>query len=269
MSDHQTFPLKNEQKVRSNETVALFVSDVHLQETLPRTTEAFFAFLHQHAMHTQQLYLLGDLFEYWAGDDDMASPYNKRVIEALRKVSNTGVSIFWIAGNRDFLIGEEFATAIGATRLPDMCIVNIVGNRILLTHGDAQCTDDLSYMTFRSQVRQEDWQKKFLTLPLTQRKAIIADLRNSSRVEQRSMSNSIMDVNASAISSLFDTTNTSILIHGHTHRPGRHEYSNQNSLCIRYVLTDWNYDTAPQRGGWLGINSIGTIREYSLNKSIM
>ena len=119
------------------ETVALFVSDLHLQETMPRTTRAFFDFLRQHAIHAQQLYLLGDVFEYWAGDDDMATPYHQQVIGAIRAVSDAGVAVFWIAGNRDFLVGTGFAQASGLTLLPDPFVTTIAGQRVVLAHGDA------------------------------------------------------------------------------------------------------------------------------------
>ncbi|MFM7659072.1 MAG: UDP-2,3-diacylglucosamine diphosphatase, partial [Burkholderiaceae bacterium] len=144
------------------DTVALFVSDLHLSAQTPLTTAVFIDFLVQHAQHTRQLYLLGDIFEYWAGDDDMDDIFNHTMINALKSVSDQGVKVYWIAGNRDFLVGEAFAEASGLTRLPDPCVVEIAGVRILLTHGDAYCTDDADYMQFRSQVRDAKWQQCFL-----------------------------------------------------------------------------------------------------------
>jgi UDP-2,3-diacylglucosamine hydrolase len=241
--------------------VALFASDVHLQASLPQTTQAFLDFLRKQAIEAKQLYLLGDLFEYWAGDDDIASLYNRRIVTALRDASDAGVKIFWIAGNRDFLIGVDFATATGATLLPDPSVVTIAGQRIALAHGDAQCTDDSDYMAFREKVRQQEWQRNFLAMPLAQRKAIIEGLRNDSREAQREKSYAIMDVNERAITSLFDATATSILIHGHTHRPARHELEWRGASRTRYVLPDWDCDANPPRGGWLELHEDGAFKQ--------
>lgn len=241
--------------------VALFVSDVHLQASLPQTTHAFLDFLRKQAIEAKQLYLLGDLFEYWAGDDDIASPYNRQIVAALRSTSNAGVKIFWIAGNRDFLIGADFAAATGVTLLPDPSVMTIACRRIALAHGDAQCTDDSDYMAFRKQVRQQEWQRNFLAMPLAQRKAIIEGMRNNSREAQRAKSYAIMDVNERAILSLFDATATSILIHGHTHRPARHELEWRGTSRTRYVLPDWDCDANPPRGGWLELHEDGSFRQ--------
>lgn len=246
--------------------VALFASDVHLQASLPRTTQAFLDFLHQRALEATQLYLLGDLFEYWAGDDDIGSAYNRQIVAALRDVSDAGVEIFWIAGNRDFLIGTDFAMATGIAMLPDPSIATIAGHRIALAHGDAQCTDDGDYMAFRAQVRQQDWQRNFLAMPLARRKSIIEGLRKDSREAQRAKSYEIMDVNQQAISSLFDATDTSIMIHGHTHRPARHELEWNGGTRVRYVLPDWDCDTDPPRGGWLELHGDGSFRQVDLDR---
>lgn len=245
-----------------SDQVALFVSDLHLQESHPLTTQAFIDFLQQRAIHAQQLYLLGDLFEYWAGDDDLAAPYNKKVVDAIRRVSDAGVEVFWIAGNRDFLVGADFARAAGTTLLPDPFVATIAGQRIVLAHGDAQCTDDVSYMAFRGQVRQADWQRQFLAQPLAQRKAIIDGMRMESRAAQQSKAMDIMDVNAAAIASLFQSTGTSCMIHGHTHRPARHAYHDNGGMRVRYVLPDWEFDTRPVRGGWIGIDRNGAVKRY-------
>lgn len=246
-------------------TVALFISDLHLSQSQPRTTQAFFAFLQQHASRTRELYILGDLFEYWAGDDDLGDPYNESVADALRMQSETGVKIFWIAGNRDFLIGTTFAHAANLTLLPDPFIASVGDHRITLAHGDAQCTDDTAYMAFRRQVRQPQWQATFLSLPLSQRKTIIADLRNDSRQAKSTKSYDIMDVNLLAIDGLFDATGTSIMIHGHTHRPACHKSSDGGGQRVRYVLPDWNLDTNIPRGGWIAIDNNGAIRHYNIS----
>lgn len=247
------------------EMVALFISDLHLHESLPCTTQAFLAFLRNHAMKAQQLYLLGDLFEYWAGDDDITAPFSKQVIDAIRAVSDAGVAVFWIAGNRDFLVGERFSQAAGATLLPDPFVTMIAGQRLVLTHGDAQCTDDAAYMTFRAQVRAPAWQQAFLARPLAQRKQIIEGMRSDSRQAQRSKPYGIMDVNAASIAALFDATNTAIMIHGHTHRPARHDYRKNGETFVRYVLQDWDCDAEPRRGGWIAVDAGGAIRRFDID----
>ena len=244
---------------------ALFVSDLHLQAAMPQTTEAFFNFLQTQATKTQELYLLGDIFEAWAGDDDIDDRYNGKVIEEIKKISGRGTAVFWIAGNRDFLVGEQFAKACDITLLPDPFIATIAGRVLLLTHGDAYCTDDAAYMQFRAQVRDPEWQKSFLAMPLTQRKAIIENLRAGSRAAQRDKSYDIMDVNPEAVSGLFEQTATATMIHGHTHRPARHKYQEDGEARTRYVLSDWDLDGATPRGDWLALDTNGSIHRYDLN----
>ena len=244
---------------------ALFVSDVHLQEAMPRTTEAFLAFLRTQAAGAQRLYLLGDLFEYWAGDDDIEALFNRTVVDEIRRVSDTGTQVFWIAGNRDFLVGDRFARMAGVTLLSDPHVETFNGQRVTLTHGDAQCTDDLAYMKFRAEVRQPEWQRSFLAMPLEQRKRIIAELRAGSREAQRAKSYEIMDVNNAAIDSLFDASAATLMIHGHTHRPARHVHSGNGQDRIRYVLPDWDCDMQPIRGGWLAIGLDGVVRRFGVD----
>lgn len=248
-----------------SEPVALFVSDVHLQANMPGTTEAFLNFLQRHAINAQRLYVLGDLFEYWAGDDDIASPYNRRLVDAIRAVSDAGVAVFWIPGNRDFLAGSEFANAIGGSILPDPSTITLCSRCILLAHGDAQCTDDRDYMAFRTKVREPQWQQEFLAMPLAQRKTIIEGLRNGSREAQQSKSYEIMDVNQAAIATLFDASGATAIIHGHTHRPACHEYESAQGKRHRYVLPDWDCDTDRPRGGWLALGADGSITQFSID----
>ncbi len=250
-----------EQSKAQPDPVALFISDLHLQAEMPRTAEAFFNFLAQHAVRARRLYLLGDIFEYWAGDDDL-SPFNQRVIEALRTVAHQGVEVFWIAGNRDFLAGAEFARAAGLTLLHDPTVLQGPSGPLVLTHGDALCTDDLPYMQFRAQVRQPQWQAAFLAQPLEQRKAIIAGLRQGSREAQREKSDAIMDVNHDAVRALFAASGCRVMIHGHTHRPARHE---QADGCLRYVLPDWDCDTEVARGGWIALEADGTLKRVNVD----
>lgn len=242
-------------------TFALFISDLHLQAAHPRTAEAFFAFLAERAVHAERLYLLGDIFEYWAGDDDLAEPFHQQVIQAIRAVSAAGTAVYWLAGNRDFLVGPGFAEAAGLGLLEEPHIVTAGGRRIALVHGDAQCTADLKYMAFRAQVRDRAWQQQFLQLPLAQRKAVIAGLREGSREAQAGKSYEIMDVAPAAVQALFEAADASVIIHGHTHRPAVHETDGK----LRYVLPDWELDVEPRRGGWIALGHDGTLTRHDFS----
>lgn len=244
--------------------LALFISDLHLQESHPRTADAFFRFLDEQAAHADQLYLLGDIFEYWAGDDDRDTPFHQRVIFALRALSERGVSAFWMAGNRDFLVGAGFAESAGLTLLAEPYVTTLGGQRIALVHGDAQCTRDTEYIKFRTMVRDSAWQSQFLAMPLAQRKAIIAGLREGSREAHTAKSYEIMDVTPDAIEALFDATGADVLIHGHTHRPALHLHGDKR----RYVLPDWECDTTTPRGGWIAIDSEGSISRHGLDGAV-
>ncbi|CAN7451456.1 UDP-2,3-diacylglucosamine diphosphatase [Massilia sp. LjRoot122] len=241
-------------------TFALFISDLHLQAAHPRTAEAFFRFLAERAVHAERLYLLGDIFEYWAGDDDLAEPFHQQVIAAIRAVSAAGTAVYWLAGNRDFLVGPGFAEAAGLSLLEEPHVISAGGKRIALVHGDAQCTADLKYMAFRAQVRDREWQQHFLGMPLAQRKAIIAGLREGSREAQAGKSYEIMDVAPEAVEKLYGETDASVIIHGHTHRPAVHETNGK----LRYVLPDWELDAEPRRGGWIELADDGTITQHGL-----
>ncbi len=240
---------------------ALFISDLHLQATHPRTAEAFYRFLAGHAVNAERLYLLGDIFEYWAGDDDLAEPFHQQVITAIRSVSDAGTRVYWLAGNRDFLVGSGFAEAAGLTLLEEPHLIETAGRRIALVHGDAQCTADLKYMAFRAQVRDRAWQQQFLGMPLAQRKAIIAGLREGSREAQAGQSYEIMDVTPDAVDAVFAQTGADVLVHGHTHRPAVHEVGGK----LRYVLPDWELDVEPQRGGWIELAADGALTAHSLS----
>lgn len=243
----------------------LFISDLHLQADRPALTEAFLRFVDERARAASELYLLGDLFEYWAGDDDADDAFNQRIVAALRSLADAGVNIFWIAGNRDFLVGEQFAAAAGLTLLPETWVIEDHGRRIVLVHGDAQCTDDVKYMAFRSQVRDSAWQQQFLAMPLAQRKQIIAGLRDNSRRDQGDKSYEIMDVTPQAIAAVFAETDSTIMIHGHTHRPALHAANGK----LRYVLPDWEPESTPARGGWIAIGDDGAITRHALDGSVI
>ena len=241
--------------------LALFISDLHLQPSQPHTCAAFFAFLQERAMAARELYLLGDLFEYWAGDDDLSDPFHQHIVQAIRAVSDAGVAVYWIAGNRDFLVGPAFADAAGLRLLAEPHVADIGGQRITLVHGDAQCTGDINYMAFRAQVRDPAWQAQFLALPLAQRKGIIAGMREGSRAAHTTKSYELMDVAPAAVDALFADSASEIIIHGHTHRPALH----LNGAKRRYVLPDWEPDTEPPRGGWIAVTTDGAITRFDLD----
>jgi len=245
---------------------ALFVSDLHLQPSHPRTAAAFLDFLARQAAASDALYLLGDVFEYWAGDDDLDAPFHQTIIRAIRAVGDAGVAVFWMAGNRDFLVGERFAEAAGLTLLAEPHVITIAGQRIALVHGDAQCTLDLGYMAFRAQVRDLAWQQQFLALPLVRRQAIIAGLREGSREAHGGKTMAIMDVTAQAVTALHAATGADIVIHGHTHRPALH----RAGTLRRYVLPDWELDAAPApaRGGWIAIDANGAITRHGVDGAL-
>lgn len=222
-------------------SATFFVSDLHLCETRPHTTRLFLDFLASRAPAAATLYILGDLFEYWAGDDDLEDPHHRQVITALRALSDHGTSIFVMHGNRDFLMGEAFAEACGAKLLPDPLLIELHGHAALLTHGDLMCADDVEYQRFRSLVRDSRWQQDFLAMPLVQRKAQIAALRARSEQEKSYKDVRIMDVNADAVAGMVRTHGyPELLIHGHTHRPGRHRLMVDGRTCERIVLADWD-----------------------------
>ncbi len=242
-------------------TLALFISDLHLQPSQPHTVAAFLAFLQERAMACNALYLLGDLFEYWAGDDDLTDPFHQHIIQAIRAVSDAGVPVYWIAGNRDFLVGQDFAAAAGVQLLSEPHVIDLAGQRVALVHGDAQCTDDHQYMAFRAQVREPAFQTQFLAMPLAQRKGIIAGMREGSKAAHSTKSYELMDVTAEAIERLYVDTNADVIIHGHTHRPALHT----DGAGRRYVLPDWEPDAEPPRGGWIAATSDGAITRYDLD----
>ncbi len=202
--------------------------------------QVFLDFLAGPARAAERLTILGDLFDYWAGDDDLGDPFNVRIVAALRSLADAGVEIAFMAGNRDFLIGDAFAAAAGLCLLPDPTVREITGIRTLLTHGDLLCTDDHAYLRFRAKVRDPHWRSDFLARPLSERKRAIEALRLESETEKRQKSSAIMDVNAAAVAAALTEHRADALIHGHTHRQGRHEHRLANRTCVRWVLGDWH-----------------------------
>jgi UDP-2,3-diacylglucosamine hydrolase len=232
---------------------SLFVSDVHLCESRPKITQAFVQFLKTTATHAQALYILGDLFEYWAGDDAIALGKQSEVIDALKQLSSKNVSVYLMHGNRDFLLGEGFAKATDMTILPDPSLLTLYGKLVLLSHGDALCTDDIAYQKFRQEVRTDDWKAGFLNQPLNKRIATIEHLRERSEQEKSAKSMQIMDVNQNAVEALLTQFGfPPIFIHGHTHRPNKHLHSVQQHTCERWVLGDWY-----EQGSYLKLDSSG------------
>jgi UDP-2,3-diacylglucosamine hydrolase len=219
---------------------ALFISDLHLAAGRPQTTAAFTAFIRGPARAARSLYILGDLFEYWAGDDDIDDPFNRRICALLHELATSGTGIFFIAGNRDLLAGENFARAAGLTLLPDPARITPAGRPILLGHGDALCTGDHAYQRFRQQVRDPVWQAGFLAQPLAARKDFIARLREQSESAKTAKETAIMDVTADAVAALLREQGYPVLIHGHTHRPAQHTHLVDGHDCTRYVLADWH-----------------------------
>ena len=217
----------------------LFVSDLHLVETRPQANEAFFSFLEREAGNADALYILGDLFEYWIGDDDLSDPFNAVVAGLLKDLSARGVPVFVMHGNRDFLIGPGFCRAAGATLLDDPAVVAAGGEPVLLMHGDTLCTDDLDYQAWRRTARSAEWQRGFLAKSLAERRREILALRDKSREVIQAKPADIMDVNAAAVAEALRRHGVRRLVHGHTHRPGHHALQVGGRACERWVLPDW------------------------------
>jgi len=217
----------------------LFISDLHLSPHEPGTFRRFRDFLAGPARSAARLTLLGDLFDAWAGDDDLADPFNAAVVRELRALVAAGVPVDFVAGNRDFLVGADFAAASGASLLPDPCLREVAGIATLLTHGDTLCTDDADYQRFRAEVRSPAWRAEFLARPLAERKRLIEQLRQRSETEKQGKAMRLMDVNAHAVAALLREYAAASLIHGHTHRQARHAIDVAGRACVRWALGDW------------------------------
>lgn len=218
----------------------LFISDLHLSEDQPHITRLFLNFLQHTAPKAETLYILGDLFEYWAGDDDRDTPYHQQILSAIKTLAESGTQIFVMHGNRDFLMDLDFAKDSHSTLLADPTLINLYGTPTLLTHGDILCTDDIQYQAFRKQVRDTNWRNNFLAQPLAQRKAQIEQLRKMSEQNKQSKAMEIMDVNTEAVAGMFRNHGYPRMIHGHTHRQKHHQLQVDNKACERWVLGDWH-----------------------------
>jgi len=235
---------------------ALFVSDLHLAAERPATNERFFAFLRDPAARAGQLYILGDLFEYWIGDDELdaadGDPLARAVVAELQALARRGVGIALMHGNRDFLIGPEFCAASGARLLRDPVVETVGGVRTLLMHGDTLCTDDHDYQAWRRTARSQAWQDEFLAKDLPARRRALQALRAKSREVVGAKPADIMDVNDAAVREALRSNGLTRLVHGHTHRPARHALEVDGRACERWVLPDWY-----ERGGYLAVDDAG------------
>ena len=222
-----------------------FISDLHLDETRPHTTALFQSFVEELKENNQQteLYILGDLFESWIGDDYENELHNQ-VKATLKSLTGSGIKVFFLYGNRDFLIGEEFLSETDVELLIDPFLLKSNGKSILLTHGDQMCIDDMEYQSFRTIVRNPDWQKDFLNFPISKRLKIAGETKDASKQSKQEKSMDIMDVNEEEVLRVLKQHEVNTMIHGHTHRPMKHELKIDGRLCSRYVLGDWNKTSA-------------------------
>lgn len=226
----------------------LFIADLHLCQEEPAITAGFLHFLQREAPHCDALYILGDLFEAWIGDDD-PNPLHQQVASALRALP---VPVYFIHGNRDFLVGRRFARASGMTLLPEEQVLTLYGHRLLIMHGDTLCTDDAGYLRFRAKVHNPWIQRLFLALPLWVRKRIAARMRADSKQANQHKSQSIMDVNQDAVVTTMQRHQVPLLIHGHTHRPAIHTLPLQGETAQRAVLGAWH-----SRGSMIQLDAAG------------
>jgi UDP-2,3-diacylglucosamine hydrolase len=215
-----------------------FISDLHIDATRPEITEQFIEFLRTEAREADALYILGDLFESWVGDD-AADAGQAAAIAELRGLTAGGVPCFVMHGNRDFLLGARFRADSGALLLPDPLVVTLYGEPVLVMHGDALCTEDRAYQRLRATVRDADWQRRFLALPVAARRALAEAARDGSRAHTASMEYAIADVSAESVVTALKSSAAATLLHGHTHRPAVHSLDIDGRACTRIVLGDW------------------------------
>ncbi|WNP33643.1 UDP-2,3-diacylglucosamine diphosphatase [Enterobacter kobei] len=219
----------------------LFIADLHLQTEEPAITAGFLRFLAGTAQEADALYILGDLFEAWIGDDD-PNPLHRQIAAALKALADSGVPVYFLHGNRDFLLGQRFARESGMTLLPEEKVLELYGKQLLILHGDTLCTDDAGYQAFRAKVHQPWLQKLFLALPLFIRMRIAAKMRADSTSANRNKSQAIMDVNPQAVVNVMEKHQVQHLIHGHTHRPDIHTLTANGAPAYRYVLGAWHQE---------------------------
>lgn len=216
----------------------LFISDLHLEESRPDITSAFLGFLDEKAMGVEQLYILGDFFEAWIGDDER-TPLQEQVASALRTLRESGTETFLMHGNRDFLIGQDFCDRAGATLLEDPTVIDLYGTPTLLMHGDSLCTADVEYQKFRANMRNPQWQQMILQRPLEDRQQMARQLREISMAKNQGKEEFIMDVTPEEVVREMEVHGVQRMIHGHTHRPAEHELAANGQPAKRIVLGDW------------------------------
>lgn len=229
----------------SKQPLTYFIADLHLSEQRPDITGCFLTFLKQQAPNAETLYILGDLFEYWVGDDD-DSIFVNQIAQALKTLEQTSTKIYFIHGNRDFLLGKKYATKSGMQLLPESQIINIYHHKALIMHGDTLCTRDIDYQEFRKKSRTWWWQTIMKSLPLFVRKRIAENYRQKSTYAKQQKTLDIMDVTESEVVKVLKDNDCQLLIHGHTHRPNIHQLEANNKPAERIVLGDWY-----EQGAWL------------------
>ena len=218
---------------------SLFISDLHLCAERPAITKLFLEFLQTRAAAAQALYILGDLMEYWIGDEAMALPEHQGIVQGLQQLTANGVLVSIMHGNRDFLLGQAFMQQSGCRLLPDPSLIELDGQMVLLMHGDSLCTDDVDYIAFRKMVRDPAWQQKVLAMAVPERIALSRQLREDSKVAMAGKKPEIMDVNQQAVEQVMRQHGVRQLIHGHTHRPAVHHFELDGATVTRTVLGDW------------------------------
>jgi UDP-2,3-diacylglucosamine hydrolase len=231
----------------------LFISDLHLDDTRPESSRLFEQFIQEEALQAEALYILGDLFEYWIGDD-MQSDISRSVAKALSGLSDAGIPCYFMHGNRDFLLGSEYASQCGLTLLPESVVIDLYGTQTLLLHGDTLCTDDTAYQELRLKVRNKQWQSWFLSQTIDERIALMLQARDGSRNHQSNISIEIMDANQDAVCRTFAQHGVSSMIHGHTHRLAIHEHAEEQGAARRVVLGDWYQSGSLVRAGSDGLS---------------
>ena len=217
----------------------IFISDLHLENERPDMTALFLAFLHKHTSPDNILYILGDFFESWIGDDNNTA-FNDLIIRELKSASVSGLTIYFMRGNRDFLVGRKFLRASGCHLLPDEYVVNLSGKPTLLMHGDTLCTDDLAYLKFRKKARNWFFQQLFLLKPLKKRIEMANAYREASKAYTSTAPDHLMDVTQHEVERVMQKHNVKYLIHGHTHRPAIHQFELDNMPATRTVLGPWH-----------------------------
>jgi len=231
----------------------VFISDLHLTGDQPRTVRRFVRLVEELGSQGHELVILGDLFEYWAGDEEAAEGIGAVVTGTLRSLTQAGTPVYVMHGNRDMLLGDGFAQATGAVFLADPCRTELGGVATLLAHGDAYCTLDTLYQAFRRRARDPLWQRLFLRSPLALRRALMGQVRRRSEAGKKRMAAQIMDVTPEAIEQALRSAGVHRMIHGHTHRPDRHRLDLDGQDAERWVLPDWEFDAEPRRVVYLRV----------------